>query len=579
MGPVMKVPKLVFPRSFGTTRGNKTGSWRYLRPLYDEKTSPCSAACPAGEDIASIALLATQGLFKEAWEKILWENPFPSICGRVCFHPCESGCNRREFDSPVAIRTLERFLADTASRLGVKPSLERGSPRKERVAIIGAGPAGLAAAWFLTFLGYRCHLFEATAAAGGILRWGIPAYRLPPAVLAQEIRRVEEAGAVIKTAAWVDETTLAGLKRDYQALFVACGHGRPLKMEVAGGNGAGIGDGWEFLRRLRAGERPPCEGQTAVIGGGNTAVDVARSVVRLGGQALILYRRRREDMPAFEAEVLMALEEGVSLRELVWPRKIEARGGKLLLALERMMPAGQKDGRGQIKPTGEFEQIEVARVLTAIGAGAAASWQEPESTAAGLRLSHTQLTWQGRKGVMVYGGDLTNTTKTVAQAIASGKQAALALDIFFRQGREAIVPQLQTCQVGDSSFLSLETYLGGERRQRNSQVVLYENINHDHFQFRPRLIQPRLLKEERIRSFAEIELKVSAQIAMKEAERCFNCGLCNQCDNCYIYCPDASVLRHAEGEPRRVDYDYCKGCGLCVVECPRYAMSLVKEVP
>ncbi|HBD08765.1 MAG TPA: glutamate synthase, partial [Syntrophobacteraceae bacterium] len=174
-----------------TTESNKTGSWRFLRPRYDEKTAPCSAACPAGEDIARIEMLTAQGLFKEAWETVLQENPFPAVCGRVCFHPCETACNRGEFDEPIAIPAMERFLADTASRYELKPHLDQRSPRAERVAIVGAGPSGLAAAYFLARLGYRCDLFEKRAEPGGILRWGIPSYRLPGNALCKEIELIE----------------------------------------------------------------------------------------------------------------------------------------------------------------------------------------------------------------------------------------------------------------------------------------------------------------------------------------------------------------------------------------------------
>jgi NADPH-dependent glutamate synthase beta subunit-like oxidoreductase len=217
---------LFMPRTYLSTQSNKTGSWRFARPRYDEKTSPCSAACPAGEDIARIEMLATQGFFKEAWETILLENPFPSVCGRVCFHPCEDLCNRREFDAAVAIHSLERFLADTAIRYGIKPDLEKRPPRKERIAVVGAGPAGLSAAWFLTLLGYACRVFEASAEAGGILRWGIPQYRLPVAALRHDIQQIEAQGVSIVLGKPVTAEILEALKKDFDAVFMACGDER-----------------------------------------------------------------------------------------------------------------------------------------------------------------------------------------------------------------------------------------------------------------------------------------------------------------------------------------------------------------
>jgi 2-oxoacid:acceptor oxidoreductase delta subunit (pyruvate/2-ketoisovalerate family) len=570
---------LFMPRTYLSTEGNKTGSWRFARPRYDEKTSPCSATCPAGEDIARIEMLATQGLFKEAWETILLENPFPSVCGRVCFHPCEDLCNRREFDAAVAIHSLERFLADTAIRYGIRPDIENKSPRKQKIAIVGAGPAGLSAAWFLALLGYSCRVFETAMEAGGILRWGIPAYRLPLAALRHDIQQIEAQGVSIVTGTPVTAKMMEALKKDFDAVFMACGHGRGMEMGVPGENIEGVGEGLDFLRQIRDGQAPACVGVSVVIGGGNTAVDVARSIVRLGGKALLLYRRRRRDMPAFDPEVEMALEEGVALQELVAPVAVAQDGEKILLTLQEMMIAGEENSRGRIVPDhGKIRQMRVDRLFKAIGAQALEAWHEPDAADRDiLRLTHTVLDRRAPGAVLVFGGDLTNATKSVIHAVASGKQAAIALDILFQEGIEAIIPRVEACRVGDGQSLSMEVYLGGERRLRNPHVVRYGEINTDHFQFIPRVTQPRLLREERTRSFKEIDLKISAHLAMKEAERCFNCGICNQCDNCYIYCPDSSVILEKDPQRRHIDYDYCKGCGLCVVECPRNAMSLGEE--
>ncbi|MCX5856654.1 MAG: FAD-dependent oxidoreductase [Deltaproteobacteria bacterium] len=569
---------LFMPRTYLTTESNKTGSWRFLRPRYDEKTSPCSASCPAGEDIARIEMLATQGLFKEAWEQILLENPFPSVCGRVCFHPCEDRCNRRDFDDAVAIHSLERFLADTAIRYGIKPELEKRAPRKERIAIVGSGPAGLGAAWFLSLLGYSCQVFEASGEAGGVLRWGIPSYRLPLSALRHDIHQIEAQGVAILTGKPVTAELLSSLTKDYDAVFMGCGHGQGMSMNIPGEDLQGVGEGLDFLRHIREGHVLPCPGVSAVIGGGNTAVDVARSVVRLGGKALLLYRRRRRDMPAFDLEVEMALEEGVELQELVAPASVVEQSGQILLTLQDMIIAGEEGGRGSVvHDPGKTRQLRVDRIFKAIGAEPVEPWYQPAADPALLALSHAVLDRRNSGAVMVYGGDLTNDTKSVVHAVASGKQAAMALDTLFQEGIEAVVPKLETCRVGPGPSLSMEIYLGGARQLRNPHVVCYEEINTDHFQFSPRVTQPRLLKEERAESFEEIDLKISAHLAMKEAERCFNCGICNQCDNCFIFCPDTSVIRDKDHQGRHINYDYCKGCGLCVVECPRNAMSLGGE--
>ncbi len=568
------------PRSTLSTENNKTGSWRYLRPRYEEKTAPCSAACPAGEDIGRIEMLVTQGLFKEAWETILRENPFPGVCGRVCFHPCEGACNRGEFDDAIAIHSLERFLADTAERNDLKPLLERLPERPEKVAIAGAGPSGLAAAWFLSRLGYSCDVFEAAPEAGGILRWGIPLYRLPLPALQREIAQIEAQGVRIHTGKPVTAALLSDLQSQYRAVYLACGHARTTALKVPGEKLEAVRDGLEFLAKVRRGEKPDSSGVSAVIGGGNTAVDVARSIVRLGGRALILYRRRRQDMPAFGDEVQMGLDEGVELTELVAPAAIEMNGGRCRVTLRCMKVAGEDGNRARVEPDGERTlEVDVDRLFKATGAEAAESWCNPPGKAPSiLALSHCALAARDGQAVTVWGGDLTNDIKSVVHAVASGKQAAMALDTLFREGPDEVLPKLADSAVGGGPSLSMEIYMGGARRLRNPHVVSYGEINKDYFHYSPRLTQPRLVREERARSFSEIDLRVSGNIAMREAERCFNCGLCNQCDNCRLFCPDLSVLHDQSAQGRHINYDYCKGCGLCVVECPRNAMTLEEEV-
>jgi NADPH-dependent glutamate synthase beta subunit-like oxidoreductase len=572
-------PIHIMPRSYLSTESNKTGSWRYLRPRYEEKTAPCSAACPAGEDIGKIEMLTAQGLFKEAWETILRENPFPGVCGRVCFHPCESVCNRGEFDDPIAIHVVERFLADTAERNDLKPLLERLPSRPDKVAVVGAGPSGLAAAWFLSRLGYACDVFEAAREAGGILRWGIPHYRLPSPALQREIAQIEAQGVRIHAGKPVTASLLKDLQSGYRAVYLACGHGQTTQLRVPGESLAGVKDGLDFLAAIRKGETQDCQGISAVIGGGNTAVDVARSIVRLGGKAVILYRRRRQDMPAFGDEVQMALDEGVELVELVAPAKIESENGRCRIVMKRMKVAGEDGARARVEPDGDISsEVIVDRLFKATGAEAAEGWYNaPASSSSILTLSHCALVNKDGGPVTMYGGDVTNDIKSVVHAVASGKQAAMALDTLLREGPDAILPKLDACCVGSGPSMSMEIYMGGERRLRNPHVVVYKEINTDYFRYSARMSQPRLVREERIRSFAEIDLRVSGNIAMRETERCFNCGLCNQCDNCHLFCPDMSVVHDSSAQGRHINYDYCKGCGLCVVECPRNAMTLEEE--
>lgn len=575
-----KTSLLILPRTFTSTEANKTGSWRYLRPRYEEKTSPCSNACPAGEDIARIEMLAEEGLFKEAWETILRENPFPAICGRVCFHPCEGRCNRKEFDEAVAIHQIERFLADTARKNDSKPVIVgRNEKRPEKIAIAGAGPAGLAAAYFLTRLGYGCEIFEAREEAGGILRWGIPPYRLPLDVLQAEIARIQDLGIPIRTGTPLGPSFLSEAKGKYAAVFLGCGHSRPRGLGIPGEDLEGVEEGLPFLASIRRGDMPKISGPVAVVGGGNSAVDVARSVARLGGESWILYRRRREDMPAFETEILQALEEGVKIRELLAPVRLERKNGRFVFTLQPMRVDGKDvDGRGRIVPDGDVETMEFAKVFKAIGEEAGEDWYRPPAEDRDvLRLSNCTVSMKPGLPVLVYGGDLAASLKSVVHAVASAKEGAIALDILFREGRENLSGGLLKCRVGEGPSLSMEIHLGGPRGRRSSHIVSYSEINADYFQMAPRITQPRLLPEERLKGFDEIDLRISANLAIREAGRCFNCGLCNQCDNCFLFCPDMSIHRGEGGTDRWIDYDYCKGCGLCAAECPRNAMVLEEE--
>ena len=565
--------------TYETTESNKTGSWRYRKPRYEDKTSPCGAACPAGEDMAKVQMLISQGLFEEAWQTILRENPLPGVCGRVCFHPCEGMCNRESFDSAVAIHTIERFVADMAARNNLTPTIKKIPIKPRRIAMIGSGPAGLSAAWFLTVLGYHCDIYESLPEAGGIMRWGIPEYRLPSDVLKSEIARIEKLGIAIFTGRHITETEFNELRKKYDAVFMGCGHSRSLPLGIAGETPESVHDGLAFLQTVRKGERPSSPGLTAVIGGGNTAVDIARTVMRLGGKSVILYRRRRQDMPAFNEEITMALEEGVELRELLSPTAIYPDDKGYRLILRKMKIEGQdEDGRGKIIPDGEQTcEIICERVFAATGADVSEPWHNPPlNDHRVLNLSHCTVLLKDA-APLIYGGDLTNATKNITQAIASGKQAAMALDTCFRQGFDSIQSRLAECRFGDGNSLSMEVYMGGNRKLRSSHVVRYEEINTDYFQSEQRVSQNRLPVDARISSFNEIERGITDGPARQEAGRCFNYGLCNQCDNCYIFCPDVAVIRGRNMEDRQINPDYCKGCGLCAAECPRSAVMMEGE--
>lgn len=572
---------LYFPRSNATTESNKTGSWRYFRPLVAEKTAPCSAACPVGQDIPRIEMLTAQGLLTKAWETILEENPFPSICGRVCFHPCETACNRAELDEPIAVHSLERFLGDHAISKNKAPDANKVAQNGKNIAIAGAGPAGLAAAYFLSGLGYACDVFEAQSAPGGLLRWGIPAYRLPDNMLRKEIKRIEHQGVNIHCETPVTEEFLEKIRATYDALFIGCGYGRPIQLKILGEELAH--DGLQFLRQIRQGEIIPIRGTVAVVGGGNTAIDVARSLLRLGTEPIIVYRRRRQDMPAFAPEIEMALTEGVQLKELVSPIRFEEMKSSssqsntdYVVTLQKMKVAAKEiKGRARVIPDGEkTETLTVDHIFIAIGAGPEAHWNTPsKKDSHQLKLSHCNIIEQELP--VVLGGDLTNEAKSVTDAIASGKQAAIALDVFFKKGWKAIEASLFGCQVGAGPALSMASYLGGNHKSRSAHIVSFNEINIDYFQPAARVCLSMLSADESARSFSEIESTLSQSAANSEATRCFNCGICNACDYCRVFCPEVAIV--AEKAQRYVNLDYCKGCGICVTECPRNAMTLEEE--
>ncbi len=567
-------PPLFIPCSTTVTAVNRTGSWRYFRPGYRERTAPCSAACPAGQDIARIEMLGARGFHKKAWQTILLENPFPAVCGRVCFHPCERACNRGGFDEPVAVHALERFLGDkflqeAGGWLARRPASDR------QVAIVGGGPAGLAAACFLATLGHTCTVFESRPRPGGLLYCGIPGYRLPEAVVDAEIDRITAMGVSLVCDARVDAAALARLRSEYDAVVIAAGCSRPVAMKIAGE--ALAEDGLAFLRQVRAGEAEGLSGRTAVVGGGNTALDVARSLVRLGAEPVIVYRRRRQDMLAFAAEVRMAAEEGVQLRELVVPVKIKPSSDDrgLLLRLQHMRVNGLTDsGRARVVPEeGHTEEMRVQRVYTAVGAVGESLFQPPRNGAPWAGLQNCRLLDDGPPTLAI--GDLASRERSVAHAVASGKEAALALDSWFCGGHQAVGPALAACRVGPGPALSMAVYLKQADAARDRHVVAFEEVNCAYFQRSARAVTPVLPPAQRSGHFDEIAATLGAASAAGEFARCFNCGRCNGCDNCRLFCPEVAVV--VEKGDRRIDLDYCKGCGICVEECPRSAMDMEEE--
>jgi 2-oxoacid:acceptor oxidoreductase delta subunit (pyruvate/2-ketoisovalerate family) len=561
--------------SFGNMDWNKTGAWRAQRPFYEDKTPPCSAACPVGNDIVAFIQKITEGDFEGAWKLIKEENPFPGICGRVCFHPCESKCNRGAYDEPIAIHALERFVSDYASTLNKRIERIPGA-KKGKIAIIGSGPAGMSCAYHLTRLRYEVTVFESSPSAGGMLRMGIPSYRLPKDVLDRELSAIQALGVEIRTGIPFGENLDLDDLKDYQATFIATGAHRGRGLNVPGEKGRSVFSGLDLLRKISLGNRAKLGDKVAIIGGGNTAVDVARSVIRLGKKATILYRRSKEEMPAFEDEILEALEEGVKIRYLVNPIRIQQKDDMKRLECQRM-ELGEKDGSGRRKPVavpGSNFFIEADTVIVAAGEEIEVSFL-PKGIEKKDGIVLTQRDGgTGVKGIFA-GGDLASNQRTVAHAIGSGKKAALAIDCYL-QGKSA-EETIGRILIGEGPSLSIFRHLHPGERPMNPHVVAFEELNTDYFETSKGHREQKGLARRRIKGFEEVTSTLTESIALEEAERCFSCGTCNGCENCYVFCPDASIMKKEEIISHQVDYDFCKGCGICFSECPRGAISLKEE--
>ena len=561
--------------SFGNMDWNKTGAWRSQRPFYEDKTPPCSAACPAGNDIVAFIRKITEGDLEGSWNVIKEENPFPGICGRVCFHPCEAKCNRGKYDESIGIHALERFVADHAPNLNEKMQKVTGV-REGKIAIVGSGPAGLSCAYHLARLQYDVTVFESSSSTGGMLRMGIPSYRLPRDVLDQEISRIVALGVEFRTGIALGENlSLDGL-RDYQAIFIASGAHRSRSLHIPGEKGKDVLSGLGLLKKINLAKKGKLGNKIAIIGGGNTAIDVARSVIRMGKKATILYRRSKEEMPAFEDEIVEAIEEGVKIRYLVNPVRIQQRDSLKRLECLRMK-LGETDETGRRRPVPVPNSnffIEADSVIIAAGEEIEASFlPKGVERKEGIILTRRDGS-TGVKGIFA-GGDLTSNQRTVAHAIGSGKKAALAMDCYLR-GKDS-EETIQQILIGEGPSLSIFRYLHPEERKMNPHVVAFEELNMDYFEPSKRQRQSKVLAKKRIRGFEEVTSPLTEDRAVKEAERCFSCGTCNECENCYVFCPDISVVKTGEIFSHQVDYDFCKGCGICLSECPRGAISLREE--
>jgi NADPH-dependent glutamate synthase beta subunit-like oxidoreductase len=528
----------------GTSLANRTGSWRTQRPVYTTLIPPCNAACPAGENCQAWLYAAEEGEYRTAWERIMQDNPLPAVMGRVCYHPCESACNRGHLDEAVGINSVERFLGDLAIDKGwTVPAPATSTGRK--VLVVGAGPSGLSAAHHLRRGGHEVQIREAGPLAGGMMRFGIPSYRLPRDILQAEIQRICDLGVDLRLNCPVTDLRGTMLAEGFDAAFVAVGAHVAKHTQIPAGESARILDAVTLLRSMEGQDRPMLGRRVVVYGGGNTAMDAARTAKRLGAsEAVVVYRRTRDRMPAHDIEVEEALQEGVLMRWLSTIR--QADEGKVLM--ERM----ELDGTGFPRPTGEVEELEADTLVLALGQDADLRLLQdvPGVTIENGVVQVGADLMTGEPGIFA-GGDMVPSDRTVTVAVGHGRKAAKNIDAWLRGATYQAPPK--------------------------SEPATFDRLNTWYYSDAPRTVRPVLDAARRHSTFEEVVGGLDESTALFEARRCLSCGNCFECDNCYGVCPDNAVINLGPGQGYRIDLDYCKGCGICVAECPCGAISLGPE--
>jgi 2-oxoacid:acceptor oxidoreductase delta subunit (pyruvate/2-ketoisovalerate family) len=517
----------------------------------------------------------TNGKMQQAVAQLALENPMPSVLGRICPHPCESSCNRREYDEPISIQALERFIGDWGLKHNTFFSPLRPM-RKEEIAVIGSGPAGLSCSYHLARMGYKVTIFESMPVLGGKLRWAIPEYRLPKDILNQEIEKILSLGIRVKKNVEVGRDMHFKELRRYQAVFIAVGGQKSIPLLVPGEDLTGVVSGLEFLKRLNLGEEVTLGSKPVVIGGGNSAIDVARSCLRLGGEPMILYRRSREEMPAYKEEVEEAEGEGITIQYLIAPFRIVREKGNVVGLECLKVRMGKPDASGRRSPIpikGSNFVVETDQLIRATGETLDRSFLPKEIRSGAGAIEATSCMNTSQTGIFA-GGDVIAQPRSVGHAILAGKKAAISIDCFLK-GKD-VEEVYRSIQVGSKGGVLMEAYLHpGERNLEGKKVIPFEEMNTAYFEKSPRLKAKALPEQKATQGFDEIHLGLNRSEAIRSAERCFQCGSCNSCRNCYVFCPDLAVLMKGKGP--EIDYDHCKGCGICVQECPRGALRIIEE--
>jgi 2-oxoacid:acceptor oxidoreductase delta subunit (pyruvate/2-ketoisovalerate family) len=529
----------------GSSLANHTGSWRTERPVYVDRLPPCNNACPAGENCQAWLYHAEEGDYRAAWDEIMRNNPLPAIMGRACYHPCETSCNRAQVDSAVNIHAVERFLGDLAIREGWTVTAD-ASPTGKKVLVVGAGPSGLAAAYHLARMGHAVTIMEAGPVPGGMMRFGIPAYRLPRDVVDAEIQRIVDLGVELRLNHKVEDIPATMREEGFDACFVAIGAHLAKRVDIPAPDAGRILDAIAVLHQMETEGEPPQLGRRVVVyGGGNTALDMARTAKRLGDDPVIVYRRTREKMPAHDFEVEEAMEEGITFHWLSTIKNMEEGS----ITVEKM----KLNADGWPEPTGEYETIAADTVVLALGQNVDVSVLE---RIPGVEFSRDGVVQVDRRMMTGYegifaGGDMVPSERTITIAVGHGKKAARYIDAYLRDA----------------------TYDPPAKHE----VVTFGMINPWYYTDADQTMQPTLDSVRRQTTFEEVIGGLDETTALFEARRCMSCGNCFECDNCFGVCPDNAIIKLGPGKRFEVNYDFCKGCSMCATECPCGAIQMVPE--
>ncbi len=524
--------------------GEFSGLQRTRKPVYVDLLPPCNEACPAGENVQAWLALAQSGRFEEAWQQLVADNPMPAVHGRVCYHPCEDHCNRREIDTEVSIHAVERFLGDQALEHGWQAP-KAAAPSSKRVLVVGGGPSGLSCAYHLARMGHGVEIRDAGPVGGGMMHFGIPKYRLPRDVLEAEIERICSLGVEMTLNHKVEDLEREKREGRFDAVFVAVGAHLSQRTDIPARDAGKMLDAMSFLRDVEGGEVPKLGRRVAVYGGGNTAMDAARTVKRLGFEPLIVYRRDRAHMPAHEFEADEAMEEGVRIHWLRTIKEIDATA----LKVEVM----RLNEQGRPEPTGELETLEADSVILALGQKTDTAFLEQvpgvsfESNGTVIVDRHMMT---GCGGVFA-GGDMVPADRTVTTAVGHGKKAARNIDAWLRGGQYQS-PQKHAGVGADELHLWYLTD-AAQRAQAQADAAARQS------------------------SFEEVVKGLSVDEATFEAKRCLSCGNCFECDGCYGACPESAVIKLGLGKRYRFDYERCTGCAVCFEQCPCGAIEMVPE--